>query len=233
MPTSKSMDFPKTNYAAAVSKSKSDEPFLIPVAGPQGPAGNPGPKGDRGEPGQPGKDGLPGPKGDKGAPGKDGKSYLGSYGQSIGWAKYINSKPSSIALGSDRGEDGWVTVFIKDDDKIESYLPEGGVSLYNKEVKRFNFKGLKTGTQVQIVYNFVITTLNPNTEVWARTIFPESKNETTTFVASLKYQYEYDLSTTHNFTIDTDIDRSSGAIIQLRTDMQSSVKLKSIYISVY
>lgn len=233
MSTSKNMDFPKSNYATAVSKSKTDEPMIIAIPGPQGPAGPTGPKGDRGEKGEPGI-GLPGPKGEKGAPGKDGKSYLPVYGQNIGWAKYIDNKTVPIALGANRGQDGWVTVFIKEgSEKKESYLPEDSVSLYNPETKRFNFKGLKVGTQVQVVYNFSIITLNSNTEVWARTIFPESKNETSTFVASLKYQYEYDLSTTHNFVIDNDIDRASGAVIQLRTDMESSAKLKSIYISVY
>ena len=230
------MDFPKSNYAQAVSKSKTEESTIIAVSGPVGPQGPIGPKGEKGSSGKdglPGKDGDVGPKGEKGPAGRDGKSYLPSYGQNIGWAKYTNNNPQSVALGADRGQDGWVSVFLKTANVQEQYLPEGGVALYNLETKRFNFKTLKLGAQVQIVYNFSITTLNANTEVWARTLFSDSKNEATTFVASLKYQYDYDLSTTHNFTIENDIDRSSGAVVQLRTDMESSARLKSIYISVY
>lgn len=232
MTTSKNMNFPKSNYALAVSKS-AEPAEIIAVSGPEGPAGPSGPRGERGPKGDPGKDGLSGLRGEKGAPGKDGKSFLPFYEQKAGWAKYTNAGSAPIALGADRGQDGWVTVYIENFlQKLETFLPEGGVSLYNPETRRFNFKGLKVGSQVQIVYGFSVTTFNPNTEVWARTIFPDSKNELCTFVSSLKYQYEYDLSTTHNFTIDSDLDRSTGAIVQFRTDMGSSAVLKSIYISV-
>lgn len=226
------MNFPKSNYALAVSKSV--EPAeVFAVSGPQGPAGPIGPKGDRGLKGEPGKDGAPGPKGDRGAPGKDGKSVLPLYGQKAGWAKYINEGLTPIVLGADRGQDGWVTVSIeKKLQKLEKFLPEGGAGLYNPETKRFNFKSLEVGSQIQIVYDFSVTTFNSNTEVWAKTVFPDSKNEICTFVSSLKYQYEYELSATHNFTIDNDLDKASGAIVQFRTDMASSVVLKSVYISV-
>jgi hypothetical protein len=229
MAFSHSSEFPKSDYASTVKQSQeSSSPTFFAVPGPQGERGPQGPKGDTGPKGD------AGPKGEKGNPGKDGKSYETVYGQNPGWAYYENRQTNTVPVGASRGKDGWVDVFIKDYlNKNESYLPIGSVSLYNLETRRFNFKGLKLGSQVKIVYNFSINTFNSNTEVWLRTLFPESKKESTTFVAALKYQYEYDLSTTHNFTIDSEVDKVSGATIQIRSDMEAAVKLKSVYISVY
>lgn len=229
MAFSHSSEFPKPAYASAVEQSRqSSDPTFFAVPGPQGekgPAGEKGPNGDKGD---------SGPRGEKGEPGKDGKSYSATYGQNVGWAKYVNSQTNTVPTGATRGTDGWVNVYVKDySNKNEKYLPEASVGLYNPETRRFNFKGLSLGAQVMVVYEFSISTFNSNTEVWLRTFFPESKKEVATFVASLKYQYEYDLSTTHHFTIDTEPDKMSGAQIQIRSDNESAVKLKSVYISVY
>lgn len=235
MAISQNMDFPKSAYASTVSQSKeSNSPTFFAVPGPageRGPQGIPGPKGDKGDPGV---DGKTGPRGEKGNPGKDGESSLPSYGQPAGWAEYFNSQTNTTPAGADRGEDGWVTVFIKDKTgAIETYLPKDSVSLYNPETRRINFRGLNIGSQITIVYNFSVITFESNTEVWARTYFPGTERDVTTFVASLKYQYEYDLSATHNFAISKESDKNSGSSFQIRTDNASAVKLKSIFISVY
>lgn len=229
MAISHSSEFPKSGYASAVKQSQETaDPTFFAVPGPQGE------KGPKGDPGEKGEKGDSGPRGLQGLPGKDGKSYETVYGQNPGWAQYFNAQANTVATGANRGKDGWVDVFLKGyENQNEKYLPIGSVSLYNLETRRMNFKGLKVGSQISVVYNFSITTFNSNTEVWLKTLFPESGKEISTFVASLKYQYQYDLSTTHNFTIESELDRVSGASIQIRSDMESAVKLKSLYISVY
>jgi len=234
--SSKSMDFPVSNkitYASKVELSKpvSDNNVFIPVPGPKG---DPGPPGKNGIDG---KDGKPGPKGDRGYPGKngkDGKSYETSYGQEPGWASYHNLDTSVVKLGAEKGSDGWVSLFIgKNNISEERYLPKNGVSLYNLETRTVNLKGLKIGSQVQITYDFLITTTHSNTEVWLRSYFLNSGYEVTSFVATLKYQHEYLLSETHNIYLSGESDRKSGIIPQIRTDMDCFANLKSIHISVH
>jgi hypothetical protein len=237
MAISKHMDFPpsnKNNYAAQVEQQAQipSEPFIgyLPVAGPPGPRGDRGPKGDQGPQGEKGERGE---KGNPGPRGIDGDSYLPVYGQKIGWARYHNLKQKEIQLDAKRGDDGWVTVSIDAARCEESFLPEkASSSLYNPNTKRINFKNLKIGTQVVITYDFEITTMNSNTEIWLRTVFPEAKTANTTFVALLKYQYSYDFSITHHVYVDSELSRISGAAPQLRSDLPSSVKMKSITISV-
>jgi hypothetical protein len=233
MAISQNMDFPKSNYASAVINSKTqDSPNYIAVPGPQGADGKPGPKGEKGEKGDRGES-LPGPRGERGFPGKDGKSYFPSYNQNAGWAKYINVNPKMIPTGASRGTDGWVSLWVDAKESRENYLPEGSVSLYNVETRRINTRALELGSQVQVTYDIEVSTMSSNTELWFRSIFPESKKEYTTFVASLKYEHTYDLSITHFLTVGTTGDKSSGILPEIRSDLDAIVKIKSISVSVY
>jgi hypothetical protein len=238
MAMSKSMDFPsskKSSYAAQVVETQTTNTDVlinyVPVPGPmgpQGPAGVPGPQGPAG------KDGIQGPKGERGTPGKDGLSSLSSSGQQAGWGSYFNQNRKEIRLGANQGEDGWVSVWVdsKGSNTNEKYLPEGSVSLWNENSRQLNFKGLKIGSQVFVTYNFELTTHSNNTEVWIRTFFPKSTTEISQFVASLKYQYVYNMYVTQHFFIENDSMWNSGAVPQIRTDYDSSLFMNSIYVSV-
>ncbi len=238
MPVSKSMDFPlnkKSSYAAQVVETQSTSTDVlinyVPVPGPmgpQGPAGVPGPQGPAG------KDGIQGPKGERGIPGKDGLSSLSVSGQQAGWGSYFNQNRKEIRLGANQGEDGWVSVWVdsKGINTNEKYLPEGCTSLWNEHQRMLNFHGLKIGCQVFVTYNFELTTHSNNTEVWLRTFFPKSTTEISQYVASLKYQYVYNMYVTQQFFIEDSAMWSSGAIPQIRTDYDSSLLMNSIYVSV-
>ena len=238
MPVSKSMDFPlnkKSSYAAQVVETQSTSTDVlinyVPVPGPmgpQGPAGVPGPQGPAG------KDGIQGPKGDRGTPGKDGESSLSSSGQQAGWGSYFNQNRKEIRLGANQGEDGWVSVWVdsRGSNTNEKYLPQGCTSLWNENQRMLNFHGLKIGSQVFVTYNFELTTYTNNTEVWIRTLFPRSTTEISQFVASLKYQYVYNMYVTQHFFMEDNSMWSSGAVPQIRTDYDSSVLMNSIYVSV-
>ena len=236
MSSSKSMDFPvnnKNTYASKVESSKIlyDNNAFIPVPGPKGDAGPPG---KNGIDGKDGKDGKPGPRGERGADGKDGKPHETASGQNSGWASYQDLETSNVKLGAGKGSDGWVSLFIsKNNISEERYLPKGGVSLYNPETRTVNLKWLKLGSQIQITYDFSITTIHSNTEVWIRSYFSNSGYEVTSFIASLKYQHEYVLSETHNIFLSGESDRKSGIIPQIRTDLDAFANLKSIHISVH
>lgn len=234
MAVSKSTSFPgESSYAKQVKQAQAQESnnVYIPVPGPVGPAGAPGkdgaqgPKGDKGD---------IGPKGDKGDPGKNGKSSLPVYGQQTGWAKYYSGKSYDFRLGADKGADGWVDVFVDSLGKMtnEKYLPENNSSLYNSETRRINLKHLEPGTQLTIVYDFEINTMQNNTEVWCRSYFPNTKKDVVSFVAFLKYQYSYEMSVVQNVSIFDERDISSGIVPQFRTDLDAILNLKSIYISV-
>ena len=231
MALSRSTDFPgsrKTNYADQVQQSQEvgsiDSSLYIPVQGPQGPAG------PRGLDGQTGPQGPAGPQGERGPAGKDGKSLFAD-----GWANYDNRNLINFSLGATRGDDGWVDVYV---DALgrrtnEKYLPKDGISLYNPETRRVNLKHLEIGSQLRITYNFDLSTYGNNTEVWARSYFPDTGKSITSFVANLKYQYDYELSTTHLLYLDDTVDKSSGIVPQLRADLDSMAVLKSIYISTF
>lgn len=242
MAVSKSMDFPgskKSSYAAQVEQSApptSDSTTLsfLPVPGPQGPQG---PAGRDGLQGPQGPEGPQGPRGEKGFPGKngiDGKSSLSSSGQQAGWAGYYNKKLSSIKLGSTQGNDGWVrfSVDAEDHKTNEIFLPKDTVSLWNKNSKTFNFKGLEVGSHIFITYDIELTTYSNNTEVWGRVFHPELEQEFSTFVASLKYQYTYPISFTQHIFIENEDIRRSMSYPELRTDFDAAVVIKSIHISV-
>jgi hypothetical protein len=238
MAVSKSMDFPgnkKSSYAAQVVETQNTNTDVlvnyIPVPGPMGPQGVQGVPGPQGPAG---KDGNQGPKGEKGPSGKDGKSSLSSSGQQAGWGAYFNKNRQDIRLGANQGDDGWVSIWVdsKGSNTNEQYLPEDCTSLWNEHQRMLNFHGLKIGSQVFVTYNFELTTYSNNTEVWIRTFFPKSTTEISQFVASLKYQYVYNMYVTQHFFIEDESMWSSGAIPQIRTDYDSSVLMNSIYVSV-
>lgn len=199
-----------------------------------GPAGPPGPQGPAGPQGLEGKEGPAGPRGEPGTPGRDGETYLPVYKQKTGWAKYGNSNLRQIALGANRGKDGWVSFDVNASkaDSIETYLPYKSVSLYNPETNRINLKHLAIGTRLAITYNLKLSTMSSNTELWVRSIFPTSGKAYTSFVGNFKYEYDYDLSVTQFVTIDNESQRSDGILPQARSDMNSLLIPLSITISV-
>jgi hypothetical protein len=237
MSVSKNMDFPsskKSSYSQLTQQAQPVENSIsyIPVPGPQGPKGDPGSAGVRGERGEKGDAGPKGDPGKNGKDGKDGKTYMPVYEQDSGWAKYENSSTEQTRLGATRGQDGWVSFVIDKGSVIEKYLPRDSVSLYGVDYKRINFKGLKAGSRVKITYNFEVETFSSNTELWCRTLLPGTERDVTSLVGVLKYQYTYEMSITHSVFIENDSDRNSGAVPQLRTDLDALARLKSIHISV-
>ncbi|MFM6983883.1 MAG: hypothetical protein ACKOXF_07105 [Chitinophagaceae bacterium] len=242
MAISKSVDIPglsKSSYAAQVAQSKSspEENTLtfLPVpgpVGPQGPAGRDGKDGKDGSVGPQGPQGEKGPRGERGYPGKDGESSLSSSGQQAGWASYTNTKPDIIRLGASRGVDGWVNIFMEGSTAFEKFLPKDCVSLWNQNSRTLNFKGLEVGAQVFINYNLELNTLSPNTEVWIKTFFPKGEIENEQLVGTFKYQHTYSLSVTQQIFIENDQVWASQAVPQVRTDFDSLLILKSIYVSV-
>ena len=237
------MDGPKTKYSETVKSTRSTElgsTEYIAVPGIQGEKGDPGPigpqgdQGPRGERGLTGKDGKEGPQGLKGEPGKDGgDGYESPSGQYPGWAYYENKEKTPLFLGPDRGDDGWVNVLMHDDENqnILKFLPEGSVSLWNSHIQRINFKQLKIGTKVDIRYDITITTDTNNTEAWIRTYIPKVESPTA-YIGMLKYKYPYDMSISQTLYVDLSKIKSEGAIIQARTDNESTIVLKGMYIAV-
>lgn len=211
--------------------STPEGPQYIAVPGPAGPQG---PKGEKGERGEEGKEGPMGPSGPKGAPGKDGASYLPVYGQKTGWARYANKNLEQIALGANRGKDGWVSFYIdaKGKETREEFLPQQSVSLYNTEAKRINTKSLQIGTRIAVTYDFDVSTLSANTEIWLQSIFPTSGKAYTSFVAMLKYEYDYSFTVTQHLTIDNEADRVDGIVPKMRSDNNCIFVPRSITISV-
>jgi hypothetical protein len=242
MAVSKSMGFPEdarpsNGYASQVieqaNQTLSPSLSYIPVAGPQGERGPKGEKGEKGDPGQNGHNGQDGKPGQKGDRGPEGKSSLSASGQQAGWASYYDIATKPQSLGISRGDDGWVSVFIDAKGKNnETYLPDDCVTLYNSVSRTLNFKGVKIGSIVKVTYNIELTTFVNNTEVWVRTDFKDLGFCPTKFVGSFKYQYTYDLSVDQEFYIEDKTMWATGATPQIRTDFDSTVRLKSIYISV-
>lgn len=234
MAVSQNINFPSSGYASKVKESQpqQQEGQFFAVPGPQGPPGKdgvPGPKGDKGDPGE----SLPGPRGERGLPGKDGKSYFPKYEQNAGWALYKNKNTNTSPAGATRGEDGWVGLFINSENPNEHFLPEGSVSLYSNDIRKINTRGLKVGSQIKITYEIEVITFNSNTEVWMKSEFLDLEDSATTFCANLKYQHTYEMSVTHNLVVSSEAHRTAGIVPKIRTDLDSAVKIKSIYISVY
>jgi len=240
MAISKSMDSPirKSNYASKVEESQdtSNTFNFLPVPGPVGPQG---PKGDTG---QQGPQGIQGPKGDTGLPGKDGKngkngvdgkSILSPSEQMIGWGYYQGKTINKEKTGIDQSDDGWVNLVMGNIIKsTEEFLPKGNVSLWNETTKRLNFRTLNIGSIITIRYNIELTTHINNTEVWVKTLLENDEYSMTSFVGSLKYQYDYDFSVEHTVFLHDSKMQSFGGIPQIRTDNPCTARLNSIYISV-
>jgi len=243
MAISKNMDAPKAKYADAIQSTKntnSPNTEYVAVPGVQGekgevgPAGPPGPQGEKGERGIQGKEGREGPRGPKGDPGKGGgQGYDSPSGQYPGWAYYENKNKKAIFLGPDRGDDGWVNIFMDDDldNNILKFLPEGSVSLWNSVTQRINFKQLKVGARVDIRYDIALTTDTNSTEAWIRTYIPKVESPTG-YIGMLKYKYPYEMSVNQTLYVDLSKIRSEGAIIQARADSESTILLKGMYIAI-
>jgi hypothetical protein len=232
------VEFPKSSksYGSKIQESQEQVSNFFAVPGPAGPQGTQGPQGLKGDPGKPGAKGEKGDRGEKGTPGKDGKdgkSYFPVYEQNAGWAIYFDKQQKQIKLGADQGEDGWISIYVDGEDKNESYLPAESVALYNPVSRKINLKHLKIGSQIQITYNFELTTFAANTEVWAKSLFINSGMSYSSFVANLKYDYVYDLSATHHLTLTSETDKIGGIVPQLRSDHTSVAVIKSILISVH
>ena len=239
MSISKSMDSPikKSNYAAQVEQSQESILSFLPVPGPQGE------KGPKGEQGLQGIQGIQGLKGDKGDPGKDGrdgknglngKSILSPSEQMIGWGYYKNENPKQQRTGIDKGDDGWVRLFINglSKDSNDKYLPYGNVSLWNDTTGKINFRTLNVGSIVTICYNIQITTYTNNTEVWVKTLMEDEEHTPISYLGNLKYQYDYDFSIEQTIFLNSSKDQNFGGIPQIRTDNPCEAILKSLYIAV-
>jgi hypothetical protein len=236
----KSMDFPKKKkYSETVQEEKSVVEYVsVPGMqgekgdiGPQGPQGERGLKGDKGDPG---KQGPEGPKGERGEPGKGSEGYDSASGQYPGWAYYKNKNDNKTKIGPERGDDGWVSIFLDVDQEqsIEKYLPNKSVSLLNQVAKRINFKAFQHGAIVNIRYDLEIETYNNNTELWIRTFSIDDENSVTGYLGNLKYQYSYDLSFYQTIFIEDRSIKVFGGIPQIRSDNEGAVILKGVYISV-
>lgn len=234
MATSSNINFPTSGYASKVKESVEapQEGAFFAVPGPQGPQGPAGPKGEPGKKGDTGES-ITGPRGERGFPGKDGKSYFPKYQQNVGWALYRNKNTNTTPTGASRGADGWVDLYVAPGtSSIESFLPEDSANLYIEDTRKINTRGLKVGAQVQITYDIEVITFNSNTEVWMRSQFFGLEDSTTTFCANLKYQHNYEMTVTHTMAVFTEAHKNAGIVPQIRTDLDSAVKIKSIYISV-
>ena len=239
-----SMEFPssakKKKYSENVDPSLESTPkdiSYVAVPGPQGERGIQGPKGERGP------EGPQGPKGEKGDPGKDGKngkdgadgiSILSPSMQDIGWAYYDSLEDKKIRTGANKGDDGWIKLFLwgKGKNLNEEFLPKKSVSLWNYESQKINLKAVSIGAIITVRYNLKIETFSNNTEVWLRTFIDKIDHFPTTYVGSLKYQYEYDISVQHTVFVENKEIQNVGGIPQIRTDNDCIVSLKSIHIAV-
>ena len=244
----KSMDSPqplkRKGYSQAIQESAVQQPTdlkeYIPVPGMNGERGEKGPKGDSGEKGETGPQGpkgdtgKAGPQGPRGEPGKGAEGYDSTSGQYPGWAYYKNNSDRPTSLGPERGDDGWVSINFNANLalSVQDYIPKGLASLWLSDVGMFNFKGLKVGAKVDIRYDLTITTNSNYTDLWFRTFNEKYDNSPTSYVANLKYQYSYDISVLQTVYIDSQRIKSYGLKPQARTDLESSILLKGIYLSI-
>jgi hypothetical protein len=232
----------KKNYLDAVKSSTPQEldKQYIAVPGIQGEPGEKGPKGDKGEKGDTGPQGPKGdqgkvgPQGERGEPGKGAEGYDSPSGQYPGWTYYKNGSEKITILGPQRGDDGWVYLnfYPNLESSNKNYIMKNSNELWLSDTGMFNFKGLKLGAKVDIRYDFTITTESNYTELWIRTFNEKYHNSPTSYVANLKYQYSYDMSFSQTVYIDDQRIKGYGARPQARTDSESSLFLKGIYISV-
>ena len=232
----------KKNYLDAVKSSTPQEldKQYIAVPGLQGETGLTGAKGDRGDKGDigpqgpKGDQGKPGPQGERGEPGKGGEGYDSPSGQYPGWAYYKNGSDKLTILGPQRGDDGWVSINFNPKLELsnQNYIMKNSNELWVSDTNMFNFKSLKLGARVDIRYDFTITTESNYTELWIRTFNEKYLNAPTSYVANLKYQYSYDMSFFQTVYIDDQRIKSYGLRPQARTDAESTLWLKGIYLSI-
>jgi hypothetical protein len=232
MAVSKTMDFPgskKTStYAQKVLESQTNnlnqvQPF-IPVPGAQGDIGPQGPKGPKGDKGDKGE------KGDQGIPGEPGKDAISISGQTSGWAKYNNDSLVQHQLGIDKGDEGWVPIYvISKEGANENFL--GVTSLWNNESRKFNFLALNIGAKIDIKYNLDIVTFSSNTDIWLRTVLDRVDLNVSTFIGCLKYQDSYNVDVHQSLVIEDKTFKTTGRP-QIRTDFPAYAVLNSITISV-
>ena len=243
-----SMDSPqplkRKGYSQAIQESELQQPQdlreYIPVPGltgergERGLKGDPGEKGETGPQGPKGDTGKAGPQGLRGEPGKGAEGYDSASGQYPGWAYYKNNSDRPTSLGPERGDDGWVSINFNPNLalSVQDYIPKGLTSLWLSDIGIFNFKGLKLGAKVDIRYDFTITTNSNYTDLWFRTFNEKYDNPPTSYVANLKYQYSYDISVLQTVYIDSHRIKSYGLKPQARTDLESSILLKGIYLSI-
>lgn len=237
----KNMSFPESakrkKYSDVIGQDQplEQQASYVAVPGPQGPQGIQGPKG---EPGLQGPQGIQGPKGDSGKDGRDGKdgiSMLSPSGQNIGWALYHNHNRKQVMLGATRGDDGWVRLNLDSDGPYtnQKYLPSSeSVSLWINQAQKINFRGLKIGSIVSVMYNLELTTLQNNTEAWIRTNIANTENYPSTYIGLLKYQFAHDITIEQKMVIDSINTQASGAMPEIRTDHEAVVVLKSMHIFV-
>jgi hypothetical protein len=238
----KSMDFPdvskKKKYSETIKEVVNTEYIAVPgiqgergEIGLTGPQGIQGPKGDKGDPG---KQGPEGPKGERGEPGKGAEGYDSASGQYPGWAYYKNKNNNKTKIGPERGDDGWVSVFLDIDKEqsVEKYLPNKSVSLLNEVAKRINLRAFQLGAKVDVRYDLEIETYNNNTEIWIRTFSVDEENSVLGYLGNLKYRYSYDFSFSQTIFVESKEVKAFGGILQIRSDNEGTVMLKGIYISV-
>lgn len=241
MPVIKSTGFP-IQEKQKIDQFESNTPQLqfLPVPGPKGDIGPQGPmgpqgiqgtkgdKGDKGEPGLNGKDGR------NGKDGKDGISNSPVYSQQMGWASYINNSILPITINPSKGQDGWHNLFIdrKNIEKNHKYLPNKCDSLYDEQLKSFNFRGLNIGSIVKITYDLEVEIYTNNTELWIATIYQELQKSKLSLAGYFKYSNIYNITLDHTFFIE---DRSmifNSCKTYAKSDYPCSITMKSVYISV-
>jgi hypothetical protein len=240
----KSMSFPepnkKTKYSEAIQSTQNLDKEYIAVPGIEGQKGEKGNKGDTGDkgdigiPGPKGDRGVEGPAGPRGEPGKGAEGYDSVSGQYPGWAYYHNCSLEKFLLGPERGNDGWVPLYIKQDNELsnEKFLPLNGSPLWVSSTNRLGFKSLKFGAKVDIRYDFSITPESNNTEFWLRTFTREKDNYPISYLGQFKYKYQYDVSFFQTLFIDSQSIKTYGGSPQVRADNESTISIKGIYISV-
>ena len=244
----KSMESPqplkRKGYSQAIQEAELQQPQdlreyipvpgLTGVQGERGLKGEPGEKGDTGPAGPKGDTGQAGPQGVRGEPGRVTGGQDVAPGQYLGWAHYKNKKDLATRLGPEKGNDGWVfPKFELDVDGSNStYMPDGYSSLVLLDSNMLTFKSLKIGAKIDIKYDFEITTYSNYTELWLRLFSEKYENLPTSYVANFKYQYSYDMSFFQTLYLDTSKIKNSVIRPEFRTDAESSIVLKGMYISV-
>lgn len=229
----KSMDFPISNkklYSAPEPSIPITDDYVSDhsLKGEKGDQGIPGPQGPKGDTGEPGPQGPEGPRGPKGEKGKDYESLSGQY---PGWAYYGNVKPILFNL---KPEKGWTNIFLDPSGQQmqEDYLSKKTVSFWNYDTKKINFRAMEIGTKIDLIYDVEIETYSNNTDIWFRTIIPETEKHSTSFLGSFKYQNQYFLSVHQILFIVDKKSWSKGAMVEAGSDNICSIKLNGIYISV-